>query len=129
MALQIKTTQKALSAYLISCSGRLDSETAPLLEKEVRQLLQKSPKVLALDMEHIDYMSSAGVRVLLIAYKAMKELGGKVALLKLQPQIKKVLEIINALPEQKIFKDISELDAYLDTMQKKILDDEVDKVS
>src|SRR5512139_1108781 len=124
MSLQIKTTQKALSVYLTSCSGRLDTETAPLLEKEVRQILQKSPQVLALDMEHIDYMSSAGVRVLLIAYKAMKELGGKLALLKLQPQIKKVLEIINALPGQKIFKDISELDAYLDAMQKKVLEEE-----
>jgi anti-anti-sigma factor len=123
MSLRIKTTQKALSAYLISCSGRLDTETAPLLEKEVRQILQKAPQVLALDMEHVDYMSSAGVRVLLIAHKGMKELGGKVALLKLQPQIKKVLEIINALPGQRIFRDMNELDAYLDTMQKKVLEE------
>jgi anti-sigma B factor antagonist len=123
MPLQIKTTQKALSAYLISCSGRLDTETAPLLEKEVRQILQKAPQVLALDMEHVNYMSSAGIRVLLIAHKGMKELGGKVALLKLQPQIKKVLEIINALPGQKIFRDMNELDSYLDTMQKKVLEE------
>ena len=37
----------------------------------------------------------------------------------LKPQIKKVFEIINALPELNVFRSIEELDAYLDKMQKK----------
>ena len=122
MSLEIKTTQKALNAYVISCSGRLDTETAPLLEKEVRRLLGLGTQVMALDLEQLSYMSSAGVRVLMIAHKGMKDLGGKVALLNLQPQIRKVLEIIQALPDQKIFKNMKELDSYLDRMQKKVLD-------
>jgi anti-anti-sigma factor len=123
MSLEIKTTQKALNAYVVSCTGRLDTETAPLLEKEVRRLIGLGPQLLALDLEQLAYMSSAGVRVLMIAHKGMKDLGGKVALLRLQPQIKKVLEIIQALPEQRIFKDMGELDAYLDKMQKKVLEE------
>ena len=39
----------------------------------------------------------------------------------LQPQIEKVFEIIKALPDQRIFKDIEELDRYLDRMQKKVI--------
>jgi anti-anti-sigma factor len=124
MSLEIKTTQKALNAHVVSCTGRLDTESAPLLEKEVRRLLDLKTQVLALDLEQLSYMSSAGVRVLMIAHKGMKELGGKVALLRLQPQIRKVLEIIQALPEQKIFKDMTELDVYLDRMQKKVLEDD-----
>jgi len=124
MSLVVKTNQKALGAYVLSCVGKLDTETSPLLEKELKQVLQKSPQLLAFDLEGLDYMSSAGVRVLIVAHKAMKDSGGKVVLLKLQPQIKKVLEIINALPDQRIFRDMKELDTYLDRMQKKILDQE-----
>src|SRR5512137_2321609 len=86
MSLEFKTTQKALNAYVISCAGRLDTETAPLLEKEVRRLIGLGPQVLALDLEQLTYMSSAGVRVLMIVHKGMKDLDGKVALLRLQPQ-------------------------------------------
>jgi len=123
MSLEIKTTQKALQAYVISCAGRLDTETAPLLEKEVRRLIGLGPKVLALDLERLTYMSSAGVRVLMIAHNGVKERDGKVILLRLQPQIKKVLEIIQALPDERVFKDMAELDAYLDRMQKKVLEE------
>jgi hypothetical protein len=38
----------------------------------------------------------------------------------LQPQIKKVFDIINALPSMQIFASIEELDEYLDAMQKKV---------
>lgn len=124
MALGIKTSQKALGAHIISCAGRLDTTTSPMLEKEVDRLLGESPQLIAFDMEDLNYMSSAGVRVLIKTLKAMKENGGKVVLLRLPPQIKKVLEIINALPEQRIFKDIEELDGYLDRMQKKVLQED-----
>jgi anti-sigma B factor antagonist len=123
MSLVVKTNQKALGAYVLSCAGKLDTETSPLLEKELNQVLHKSPQLIAFDLERLDYMSSAGVRVLIVAHKAMKDSGGKVVLLNLQPQIRKVLEIINALPDQKIFRDMKELDAYLDRIQKKILEE------
>jgi anti-sigma B factor antagonist len=121
MSLAIKTTQKAVNAYVVSCAGKLDTETAPLLEKEVRRLMGLGTQVLALDLENLTYMSSAGVRVLMIAHRGMKDSGGKVALLRLQPQIKKVLEIIQALPDERVFRDMGELDAYLDRMQQKVL--------
>ena len=123
MSLDVKIRQKTLGAYVISCTGRMDSETSPVLEKEVRGLLAKKPRLLALDLEHLVYMSSAGVRVLIIAHKGMKDAGGRVVLLNVQPQVMKVLEIIQALPGQKIFKDMVELDAYLDRMQKKVLEE------
>lgn len=124
MSLSIQTTQKALNAYVVSCAGRLDTETAPLLEKEVRRWMVPGTQMLALDLENLTYMSSAGVRVLMIAHKGMKDLGGKIALLRLQPQIKKVLEIIQALPDERVFRDMGELDAYLDRMQKKVIEKE-----
>jgi anti-anti-sigma regulatory factor len=48
----------------------------------------------------------------------LRESGGKIVLLNLHPQIRKVFEIIKALPSEQIFESVEELDQYLDTMQK-----------
>ena len=120
MSFQFKTTFKEPGSYVIACDGRLDTETSPQLEKEVKWLLQKAPQLLALDLKGVNYMSSAGVRILIMAQKGVKPHGGKLALLNIQPPVKKVLEIINALPNQKIFKDMEELDRYLDAIQRKV---------
>jgi anti-anti-sigma regulatory factor len=49
----------------------------------------------------------------------LKESGGKIVLLNLQPQIREVFDIIKALPCEQIFSSIEEMDEYLDCMQKK----------
>jgi anti-anti-sigma regulatory factor len=52
--------------------------------------------------------------------KAMKEGGGSVLLTNLQPQIRKVFDIIKALPSLSIFESVEELDEYLTQMQRKV---------
>jgi anti-sigma B factor antagonist len=69
----------------------------------------------------LDYITSSGVGVIIKTRKIMKKNNGQVLLVNLQPQIEKVLEIIQALPDQRIFKNIEELDRYLDRMQKKVI--------
>ena len=73
-------------------------------------------------MQDLDYMSSAGVRVILKTREALKKKDGRLVFMNLQPQIKKVFEIINALPSVQVFKSIRELDEYLDVMQQKVKD-------
>ena len=73
------------------------------------------------DLKELNYISSSGVSVILMARKVMKSNQGEVLLVNMQPQIEKVFEIIKALPDQRIFKDIEELDSYLDRMQKKVI--------
>jgi len=75
-------------------------------------------------MATLDYISSMGLRVILKTEKNLKQKGGNVVLTNLQPQIEKVFEIVNTLPSFTIFKDASEMDAYLDKMQKKALEDD-----
>ena len=58
----------------IALEGRLDTTTAPLLEAELKQSLD-GVTALALDMEKLDYLSSAGLRVLLAAQKQMNKQG------------------------------------------------------
>jgi anti-sigma B factor antagonist len=69
--------------------------------------------VIIFDMEHADYINSLGIRILVKTKNAMKQRGGKIAFINLQPQIKKVFDIINALPAFKVFANIQEFDDYL----------------
>ena len=73
-------------------------------------------------MKQVSYINSKGLRVILKANKAMKSRGGRIVLTNLQPHIKEVFDIIDALPAQRIFASRQELDNYLDTMQKRYLD-------
>ena len=54
----------------------------------------------------------------------MDNSGGKLLLVNLQPQIKKVFEIVQVLDQLSIFKDQDEMDAYLTAMQNKVIDGE-----
>jgi anti-anti-sigma factor len=57
-------------SLVIKLEGRLDTMTAPALEKEVKGSLDGVTE-LTFDFEKLDYVSSAGLRILLSAYKAM----------------------------------------------------------
>ncbi len=62
------------SGLTMKISGRLDTTTAPQLEAELTTVLD-SVKELAFDMSGLEYISSAGLRVLLKAQKAMNKQG------------------------------------------------------
>jgi hypothetical protein len=68
----------------------------------------------------LHHRAPAGVRVVFKAQKALKQQDGQFLMTNLQPQVKKVFEIIKALPTLKVFSSIQELDRYLDLMQKKV---------
>ncbi len=59
----------------LSLEGRLDTMTAPELEKELKESLDGVEK-LVLDLKKLEYISSAGLRVLLSAHKQMAAKGG-----------------------------------------------------
>lgn len=59
---------------LVSLEGRLDTTTAPQLEKELNESIEGVTS-LTLDMNKLDYISSAGLRVLLSAQKKMNAQG------------------------------------------------------
>jgi anti-anti-sigma factor len=124
MSLNIKITAAQGAAKRVILNGRLDTITAPNLEAELDQLVSEAIQLIIFDMTDLEYISSAGLRVVFKATKAMKAKGGKAGILKMQPQIKKVFDIIKALPDVPIFKNDAEMDEYLTYMQKKVVDGE-----
>ncbi len=115
--LSVYRKEKREGIFIIYPVGAINTITSPILRNEVEQILVLKPAIIMFDMKQVSYINSAGLRVILELHAAMKSLGGGVVLMNLQPHIKKVFDIINALPKQRIFANRHELDNYLDTMQ------------
>ena len=118
MQLKVTSREKSMGAFIVSPEGSIDTDTYLILEEKVDVLLDTNPGMIIFDLEKLDYISSMGVRVIAKAKKALKKSGGKVLLLNLQPQIRKVFEIIKALPSEQLFASVEEMDNYLYNMQK-----------
>ena len=82
---------------VISLAGRLDTITAPELEEQLASGLDDMEK-LTFDMEKLEYISSAGLRVLLSAQKKMSKKGGMI--------VKNVSEEVMEIFEVTGFADI-----------------------
>ena len=121
MALTTRISTDRTFSKRVSISGRLDTITAPELEVELDLITKQDIGLLVFDLANLEYISSAGLRVIFKATKTIKAMGGQCGVLKMQPQIKKVFDIVKALPDIPIFKDDQEMDEYLDAMQQKVL--------
>jgi anti-anti-sigma factor len=117
MALKVNTAIKRPGVFVVAPIGSIDAAGQPIFQEKVDSVLRQNPDVIIFDMEFADYINSMGIRVLVKTKKALKQKGGKIVFINLQPPIKKVFDILNALPSLKVFASIQELDGYLDAMQ------------
>ncbi|NCA88886.1 MAG: anti-sigma factor antagonist [Gammaproteobacteria bacterium] len=77
---------------VIAPQGRLDSTTAPGFEKQLMERLATCSH-LVLDFASLDFLSSAGLRLLLMAAKQIGKDDGRLILCQVSPPIREVLEI------------------------------------
>jgi len=123
MSLEITVTPEAIDGKRISIKGSLDSNTAPELQRQIDAEITDTTRTTIMDFKELNFLSSAGLRVIFKTKKVMDKNGGKFLLVNLQPQIKKVFEIIKALDGMNVFKDQDEMDDYLTDMQNKVIDE------
>lgn len=64
------------SIYTVALQGRLDTATSPDLQKELEPILPNAKKVI-LDLAELEYISSAGLRVVLSTYQTLDDMGKK----------------------------------------------------
>ena len=124
MSLDIVVTAEANNGKRISIAGSLDSNTAPDLQQSIDNEIDDTVTATIIDFKGLDFLSSAGLRVIFKNKKTMDGSGGKFLMVNLQPQIKKVFEIIKALDGMNVFKDQEEMDEYLAAMQDKVKEGE-----
>jgi anti-anti-sigma factor len=78
---------------VMNVAGRIDSTTAPELGRALAEALSAARNRLVLDLRATDYLSSAGLRVLLLASKQINEARGKFVLCALNDRVKEVLQV------------------------------------
>ena len=88
MNIEIKRNADEITLELV---GRLDTITAPMLEKAIAENTQDA-KLLVLDFSGVEYISSAGLRVLLGAQKKMQK-AGSMKLINVCGEVMDVLEM------------------------------------
>ena len=122
MSLSVQILPAENGSPRVAISGRLDTHTYQELDRQLAPVLETLHKSLVLDLAGLEYISSAGVRSIFKARKALAARGGRVVVVNPQPQIQKVFDVVKAVPMNEIFSSVAEADAYLDAMQRKVLE-------
>jgi anti-anti-sigma factor len=79
---------------ILGLAGRLDALSAKVLEEKVLAVIDGGESRFVIDLSRLDYVSSAGLRVFLLASKRLNPSGGKIALCSLQEPVKQVFDIV-----------------------------------
>ena len=75
---------------VVEVTGDIDSKTAPEFERNAKLATEKSQKI-AIDLTNVEFMSSAGLRVLLMVFRNIKSQNGKVILVGVSEDIQDVM--------------------------------------
>ena len=84
--------QKQGSQVILAVKGRLDGITAPGLEERIASMVERSNHDIVLDCSGMDYVSSAGLRAVLISARACQQKGGKLVICDLTETCKTAME-------------------------------------
>ncbi|MFA4298501.1 STAS domain-containing protein [Xanthomonas perforans] len=120
--LPIQTAPPQDTRQRVTLTGRLDTHTYQDLDAALSPLLGTRITTLVLDLSALEYISSAGIRCIFKARKALATRQGKVLVSNPQPQIRKVFDMVKAVPLSDVFASTEELDAYLAAMQRKVIE-------
>ena len=85
--------ESAGDVAIAKLAGRLDSSSAPSAEEQLTRLVSGETPRLVIDLSQLDYISSAGLRVLLLVARKVQQANGKLALFGLTPGVHEVFSI------------------------------------
>ncbi len=87
------SSEKIGDVLIVSATGQINSANAVTIETELLGFVDRGERQCVLDLTRLDYISSAGLRVVLMLAKRLRQHAGRVVLCGLQPQIHEVFEI------------------------------------
>jgi stage II sporulation protein AA (anti-sigma F factor antagonist) len=91
--MEIIKSGKENNALIIKINGRMDAVTAPEFEKALDAWIDESEKHFIVDLSSLEYISSAGLRSILVIAKKLKALKGKIVLAAMEESVNEVFEI------------------------------------
>ncbi len=101
-------TRELKHVSVVKITGRVDSATAPEMEQTLQDLINTDRNQMVLDLQDTEYMSSAGLRVMVTTLKAAKKNGGDLKLAQLSPRVKEVLDLAGLTPVFNVHADLVE---------------------
>jgi anti-sigma B factor antagonist len=94
---------------VLEIQGRIDGLTSAGLKRSIDEAAVDGRRNLILDFTHVSYMSSAGLRVIVQSYKALKQIGGELTLVSVPPAIKEVFNISGMVSFLQILDELKSL--------------------
>lgn len=87
------TEDKKGSVKLIGLCGKLDANTSPGVEKQLLTLMDQGENRIVFDFSQLTYISSLGLRVLIVVAKQVQKAGGKLAIAAVSNPVYEIFEI------------------------------------
>lgn len=106
--------EKKGDTTILALNGHMDISKSVLLEKRVQAVFEQGAKNLIMDLADLHYISSSGLRILLLASQQSQKRGGKLLLCSLQDTIARVFEISEF---DTLFPILPTLDEALDELE------------
>lgn len=99
--------RSAIGATIVTFKGSLDTPVVPAAEKKVREVLATGQKNLILDLTDVPYISSSGIRILVIALKATRAAQGDARLAGVFRTVREVLKVTGIEKLFHIYPDVN----------------------
>ncbi len=100
MQILVKTTNEVT---VLAFEGKLDTQTSPDAQQQLTRLIEEGEKRFLVNFEKLDYISSAGLRVLLAAAKQLKGIDGELRICSLNEVVREVFDISGFTTIFKVF--------------------------
>lgn len=92
--MEAKTTQEQ-GVTILSIVGRLDAVAAPDVQAYFMQAVAESPAAVLLDLEGVEYISSGGIRSVIMLMRACERYGSRLRICGMNPFVRQVFELSN----------------------------------
>ena len=119
LAVEISSRDDAAgrTVAIVRFVGELESRTAADAQRSLAILAESAPPTVVFDLERLKFLDSSGITVLLASQIAFRRKGGTVFLANPSRQVRRVLDVVQALPDVRVFGSMQEFDAYLASVQ------------
>ncbi len=77
----------------VRISGNLDTQASPVAQEQLIQLIDNGSTKILIDFENLNYISSSGLRMLLVAVKKLKSAGGEMRICNANKMVQEVFEV------------------------------------
>lgn len=123
MRVEIQPSKENKGCFTVIPHGPIDAQSYLEFRGKVAPLFAASTKGVLMNLQDVDYISSAGLGVLFELKKSLLSKQSDLAFCNLKPQIKQLFEVVKALPKETIFASMDEADHYF----YRIMNDEIER--